>query len=117
MIELRAFSVLSLHLFDWFQKRRGGRVAEGARLESVFRVKPNVGSNPTLSAIYSLEKIANFKIINRIKYLTTQTRLHKSSENISEYFWVFQNFATDCYNFCYTQFSGTEFNNDSLPSG
>jgi hypothetical protein len=27
-------------------------VAEGARLESVFRVKPNVGSNPTLSAIY-----------------------------------------------------------------
>jgi hypothetical protein len=27
-------------------------VAEGARLESVFRVKPNVGSNPTLSAKY-----------------------------------------------------------------
>ena len=31
-------------------KWRVGRVAEGARLESVFRVKPNVGSNPTLSA-------------------------------------------------------------------
>ena len=25
--------------------------AEGARLESVFRVKPNEGSNPSLSAI------------------------------------------------------------------
>lgn len=30
---------------------RGGRVVDGARLERVFRVKPNVGSNPTLSAI------------------------------------------------------------------
>ena len=28
-------------------------MAEGARLESVFRVKPNVGSNPTLSATES----------------------------------------------------------------
>ena len=31
--------------------RRGGRVVEGARLESVFRGNSNVGSNPTLSAI------------------------------------------------------------------
>jgi hypothetical protein len=31
--------------------RRDGRVAEGARLESVFTRKGNVGSNPTLSAI------------------------------------------------------------------
>ncbi len=31
-------------------KRRDGRVAEGARLESVFRGNSNVGSNPTLSA-------------------------------------------------------------------
>jgi hypothetical protein len=30
--------------------RRDGRVAEGARLESVFTRKGNVGSNPTLSA-------------------------------------------------------------------
>src|SRR4051794_1016951 len=30
---------------------RDGRVAEGARLESVFTRKGNVGSNPTLSAI------------------------------------------------------------------
>jgi hypothetical protein len=30
--------------------RRDGRVAEGARLESVFRGNSNVGSNPTLSA-------------------------------------------------------------------
>src|SRR5580704_9788765 len=32
--------------------RRDGRVAEGARLESVFTRKGNVGSNPTLSAIF-----------------------------------------------------------------
>ena len=31
--------------------RRDGRVAEGARLESVFTFTGNVGSNPTLSAI------------------------------------------------------------------
>src|ERR1041385_7964507 len=31
-------------------RRRDGRVAEGARLESVFRGNSNVGSNPTLSA-------------------------------------------------------------------
>ena len=36
-------------------RRRDGRVAEGARLESVFTRKGNVGSNPTLSA--SLFKI------------------------------------------------------------
>ena len=33
-------------------KWRDGRVAEGARLESVFRGNSNVGSNPTLSAIF-----------------------------------------------------------------
>ena len=33
-------------------RRRDGRVAEGARLESVFTRKGNVGSNPTLSAMY-----------------------------------------------------------------
>ena len=32
--------------------RRDGRVAEGARLESVFRGNSNLGSNPSLSAIY-----------------------------------------------------------------
>jgi hypothetical protein len=32
--------------------RRDGRVAEGARLESVFRGNSNVGSNPTLSAMF-----------------------------------------------------------------
>jgi hypothetical protein len=32
---------------------RDGRVAEGARLESVFTLTGNVGSNPTLSAIPS----------------------------------------------------------------
>ena len=34
-------------------RRRDGRVAEGARLESVFRGNSNVGSNPTLSATQS----------------------------------------------------------------
>jgi hypothetical protein len=32
-------------------------VAEGARLESVFRGNSNVGSNPTLSASFSLMPI------------------------------------------------------------
>ena len=32
--------------------RRGGRVVEGARLESVFTGNRNEGSNPSLSAIY-----------------------------------------------------------------
>ena len=36
------------------QMRRDGRVAEGARLESVFTRKGNVGSNPTLSASFLL---------------------------------------------------------------
>lgn len=84
-------------------------MAETKRLLNALSSKrANEGSNPSLSAIYSLEKNANFKIISRIKYLTTRTTLHKSSENISEYFWAFQNFTTLCYNFCYTQFSGTE---------
>src|SRR5580704_1721689 len=41
--------------------RRDGRVAEGARLESVFTRKGNVGSNPTLSArliLKDLEQIS-----------------------------------------------------------
>lgn len=32
-------------------RRRGGRVVEGARLESVFTGNRNAGSNPALSAI------------------------------------------------------------------
>ena len=35
---------------------RDGRVAEGARLESVFMGNCNVGSNPTLSAIIESNK-------------------------------------------------------------
>ena len=34
--------------------RRGGRVVEGARLESVFTGNRNAGSNPALSAISEL---------------------------------------------------------------
>ena len=36
------------------QGRRGGRVVEGARLESVFTGDRNAGSNPALSAIFQL---------------------------------------------------------------
>ena len=32
-------------------------MAEGARLESVFRVKPNEGSNPSLSAIFMINPL------------------------------------------------------------
>ena len=35
--------------------RRDGRVAEGARLESVYTLTGIVGSNPTLSAIFLFE--------------------------------------------------------------
>src|SRR5262249_33121027 len=37
--------------------RRGGRVAEGARLESVFTGNRNVGSNPTPSATFGYRYI------------------------------------------------------------
>jgi hypothetical protein len=40
-------------------RRRDGRVAEGARLESVFRGNSNVGSNPTLSArLFAFNKLS-----------------------------------------------------------
>jgi hypothetical protein len=44
----RFSKVVSAHC----SRRRDGRVAEGARLESVFTRKGNVGSNPTLSASF-----------------------------------------------------------------
>ena len=45
--------------------RRDGRVAEGARLESVFTRKGNVGSNPTLSAmLLKINKLLG--ILNRL---------------------------------------------------
>ena len=50
--------------------RRDGRVAEGARLESVFRGNSNVGSNPTLSAIR----------INSFCKLLPRENHHKSSK-------------------------------------
>ena len=45
-------------------KWRGGRVVEGARLESVCTLTGTVGSNPTLSAKY-LAKICNFLLDNQ----------------------------------------------------
>ena len=57
--EIRGYAVrsrrpISIRLYNDSSpnlRRRDGRVAEGARLESVFRGNSNVGSNPTLSAI------------------------------------------------------------------
>ena len=43
---------------------RGGRVAEGARLESVFTGNRNVGSNPTPSATFLLHRLKNFRKTN-----------------------------------------------------
>jgi hypothetical protein len=52
---------------DW----RGGRVAEGARLESVFRGNSNVSSNLTLSAISLIIK----RLIDYITFhVTRQSR-------------------------------------------
>jgi hypothetical protein len=53
---------------------RGGRVAEGARLESVFTGNRNVGSNPTPSAnvqINYLTYIIEFRYcsVDRLSYL------------------------------------------------
>ena len=53
--------------------RRGGRVAEGARLESVFRVKLNEGSNPSLSEFPDPNSRKNFATIG----LTCNTTLTK----------------------------------------
>ena len=44
MIDIKGNSLL-------LKIRRGGRVVEGARLESVFTGNRNEGSNPSLSAI------------------------------------------------------------------
>lgn len=41
-----------INQWSLLNKWAGGRVVEGARLESVFRRKSNEGSNPSLSAIY-----------------------------------------------------------------
>src|ERR1700693_1064722 len=51
--------------------RRDGRVAEGARLESVFTRKGNVGSNPTLSASLLYPTAAS-----RVGQLVTFLRKH-----------------------------------------
>jgi hypothetical protein len=48
--------------------RRDGRVAEGARLESVFTRKGNVGSNPTLSAIFFNNLQALQSVCNHLLY-------------------------------------------------
>jgi hypothetical protein len=41
--------------------RRGVRVAEGVRLESVCRVYPTAGSNPALSVVLLTLKLAGFE--------------------------------------------------------
>src|ERR1700680_3711174 len=54
--------------------RRDGRVAEGARLESVFTRKGNVGSNPTLSA----------SSFNLLYFRATHTTLHTKIMGLEE---------------------------------
>jgi hypothetical protein len=58
--------------------RRGVRVAEGARLESVFGGNLNVGSNPTLSAIVlSLNiKYFNSTIFRIVQSLSLTSKCH-----------------------------------------
>ena len=52
-------------------------MAEGARLESVFRGNSNVGSNPTLSAIIKLLKLKKLtKIPQKLRYFCATT-LHE----------------------------------------
>ena len=55
------------------ERRRDGRVAEGARLESVFRGNSNVGSNPTLSASISI--VQSFGLQSKISGLLRSTVL------------------------------------------
>src|SRR5579859_4003000 len=62
-----------------FHFRRDGRVAEGARLESVFRGNSNVGSNPTLSAILIHNQQLRFGSLAGL-YTLLFTRFHVQSE-------------------------------------
>jgi hypothetical protein len=48
--------------------RRGGRVAEGARLESVYAGNRIEGSNPSLSASGRILKLSNEKVMKTIVF-------------------------------------------------
>ena len=68
-------------------RRRDGRVAEGARLESVFRGNSNVGSNPTLSAILLAHLICLIQLkIDESQTGTRQLLPFKSSGIVWEYY-------------------------------
>ncbi len=58
--------------------RRDGRVAEGARLESVFRGNSNLGSNPSLSARFlpDLSVLVSFRSHFRLKLLIIKNIIH-----------------------------------------
>jgi hypothetical protein len=69
--------------------RRGGRVAEGARLESVFTGNRNVGSNPTPSATFSGSRFSVATIrhgIRRIKAALERDLCTSSPRHLSEAF-------------------------------
>ena len=57
-------------------RRRDGRVAEGARLESVFRGNSNVGSNPTLSAILYVIDLIMLILAEEIKVTLSTSYLY-----------------------------------------
>ena len=54
-------------MLDW-RRRRGGRVAEGARLESVYAGNRIEGSNPSPSAIFNLLHLLDFECSCRTRY-------------------------------------------------
>ena len=55
----------------------GGRVVEGARLESVFRGNSNGGSNPLLSAIKYKEPFGLFFLLESITYKSSNLKFKK----------------------------------------
>ena len=56
-------------------------MAEGARLESVFRVKPNEGSNPSLSAKYKEPALRRFFCVYRSALNDAWILLAKAKRN------------------------------------
>ena len=48
-------------------------MAEGARLESVFRVKPNEGSNPSLSAKYKEPALCRFFCVYKLALINVSS--------------------------------------------
>ena len=64
-------------------------LAEGARLESVFRLTPNEGSNPSLTAIYEktrIKRVFSYMAVRNYVICTIRQSVNSSSpfNNISQ---------------------------------